>query len=108
VANSIVAQDTNIAVVVDEQEILVGIVTAFDIVKSIGLGKSWDQAVIKDVMNPIVISVCPQNTLSDLLSKLEENQISAMPVVEQGKVLGMVTPDLLAYRYLQRFLQAEE
>jgi len=39
---------------------------------------------------------------------LEQNQISAMPVVEDGKVLGMINSDLLAQRYLLQYLESRE
>jgi CBS domain-containing protein len=40
--------------------------------------------------------------------ELEQNRISAMPVVEEGRVLGMVSSDLLAQRYLPQLLRAQD
>jgi glutamate dehydrogenase (NAD(P)+) len=42
-----------------------------------------------------------------MVRKLEHYDISAMPVVEQGAVLGMVSADLLARRSLLRLLQSQ-
>jgi hypothetical protein len=42
-----------------------------------------------------------------VVTELEQNQFSAMPVVHDGKVLGMVSSDLLAQRYLLRLLRSQ-
>jgi glutamate dehydrogenase (NAD(P)+) len=42
-----------------------------------------------------------------MVRKLEHHDISAMTVVEQGAVLGMVSADLLARRSLLRLLQSQ-
>jgi glutamate dehydrogenase (NAD(P)+) len=42
-----------------------------------------------------------------MVRKLEYHDISAMPVVEHGAVLGMVSADLLARRSLLRLLQSQ-
>jgi predicted transcriptional regulator len=52
-----------------------------------------------------VISADPAASIMDIVTDLEQNQISAMPVVENGNVLGMVSSDLLAQRYLLRLLR---
>ena len=43
-----------------------------------------------------------------MVRKLEQNRISAMPVVVDGKVLGMVNSDLLTQRTLLQMLQSGE
>jgi CBS domain-containing protein len=55
-----------------------------------------------------VISASPASRILDILRELEQNRISAMPVVEAGRVLGMVTSDLLAQRYLTQVLRTQE
>jgi predicted transcriptional regulator len=42
-----------------------------------------------------------------MIRKLEHHEISAMPVVEKGSVLGMVSADLIARRSLIRLVQAQ-
>jgi glutamate dehydrogenase (NAD(P)+) len=105
-AARIVASGKNLAAVVDSERKLVGVVTAWDIAKAIAEG-SCEHLALEKVMTRKVISADPGDTLLTLLHKLEENQISAMPVVKDGRVLGLINSDLLAYRYLQRFLKAE-
>jgi predicted transcriptional regulator len=55
-----------------------------------------------------VISASPASRILDILRELEQSRISAMPVVEDGRVLGMVNSDLLAQRYLTQLLRTQE
>lgn len=51
---------------------------------------------IKDVMNKNVIICKPDDQLSHLANLFKENHISGMPVVDKGKVVGLVSEtDLL-------------
>lgn len=51
---------------------------------------------IKDVMNKDVITCKPDDPVSILAKLFKENHISGMPVVEKGKVVGIVSEtDLL-------------
>ena len=51
---------------------------------------------IKDVMNKSVITCAPEDSLGEVARLLRENNISGMPVVEEGKIVGMVSEgDLL-------------
>lgn len=51
---------------------------------------------IRDVMNRNVITCKPEDTLSQLAKLFGENHISGMPVVDKGKVVGVVSEtDLL-------------
>ena len=58
-------------------------------------------------MSRKVIAAAPDCSILDMVIELEQNQISAMPVVDDGKVLGMVNSDLLAQRYLLRLLRSQ-
>jgi len=58
-------------------------------------------------MKVAVISVDPTCSILNSVTDLEQNHISAMPVVEDGTVLGMVNSDLLAQRYLLRLLRSQ-
>lgn len=50
----------------------------------------------KDIMETSVITVGPETTIKELADILTENKFSGVPVVEDGKVIGIVTEgDLL-------------
>ena len=57
-------------------------------------------------MTKDVVIASPDFSIIDIVRELEQYQISAMPVVEQGKVLGMVNSDLIAQRYILEYLQS--
>ncbi|MCX9014080.1 MAG: CBS domain-containing protein [Candidatus Methanoperedens sp.] len=51
---------------------------------------------IKDVMNKSIITCAPGDSIGEAARLLRENHISGMPVVESGKIVGMVSEgDLL-------------
>ena len=51
---------------------------------------------IKDVMNKSVITCAPEDSLGEVARLLRENNISGMPVVDEDKIVGMVSEgDLL-------------
>ncbi len=51
---------------------------------------------VRDVMNKDVITCMPDDTLGDIANLFKEKHISGMPVVEDGKVVGVVSEtDLL-------------
>ncbi|MFX1572156.1 MAG: Glu/Leu/Phe/Val dehydrogenase dimerization domain-containing protein [Promethearchaeota archaeon] len=84
---------------------LVGVVTDWDITAAVA-SNSCDVHIEK-IMTQNVITAFPDFSLLDIVRELEQYQISAMPVVDQGKVLGMVNSDLLAQRYFLEYLQME-
>ena len=95
-----------ILAVVDAHQSLVGVVTEWDIVRATA-EKAPGSTLLESIMTRQVISANPGDTLLEVLRKLELNQISAMPVVEDGRVAGMVSSDLLARRSLVRMLQSQ-
>jgi glutamate dehydrogenase (NAD(P)+) len=85
---------------------LAGVVTEWDITRATAQGSTEGQQ-LEAIMTRQVVSATPQDTILDMVRKLEHHEISALPVVDQGKVLGMVSADLLARRSLLRLLQSE-
>lgn len=53
-----------------------------------------------------VIAAAPEDSIQDLIRKLEHHDIAAMPVVAQGAVFGMISADLLAWHALVCLLQS--
>ncbi|MFX1496498.1 MAG: CBS domain-containing protein [Promethearchaeota archaeon] len=82
---------------------LVGVVTDWDITKSTAEGVR--NISLEKIMTKDVISTSPEFTILDIIRELEQYQISAMPVVKDGEVLGKVSSDLIAQRYVLNFLQ---
>ena len=102
-AEKIVSSKNNMAAVVDETGNLVGVITAWDITRALAENPVCGDLQVAQVMTTPVHSVSPDHNIPRILKKLEENRISAVPVVEDGAVLGLVNSDILAYRFLQQY-----
>jgi glutamate dehydrogenase (NAD(P)+) len=85
---------------------LTGVVTRWDLTRAIAQGISDDQPLAR-IMTHEVITAAPDDSILELVRKLEYHDISAMPVVERGVVRGMISADLLARRSLLRLLQSQ-
>ncbi len=99
----LVGEGSSILAVVNPSGELAGVVTEWDITRATALGSPDDQP-LEQIMTRKVIAASPDETILDLIRKFEYHEISAMPVVDQGNVLGMVTADLLARRSLPKLL----
>lgn len=93
-----------ILAVVNESEELVGVLTSWDIAQAAAYG-SLENISLDKVMTSKVVYTKPNDLLLDIVRKLEHYEISAMPVVEDKKVLGMISTDLLSRRTLYQLLQ---
>ena len=85
---------------------LVGVVTDWDITKAMAEGNINDT--LDKIMTRDVITAHPNFTILDIVRELEQYKISAMPVVDEGIVLGKVNSDLIAQRYVLDLLQSRE
>ena len=105
-AAALVEAGRAILAVVTLQGALAGVVTRWDITRAIARSLS-DQEPLERIMTREVIVAAPGDSILEVVRKLEHHDISAMPVVEHGAVLGMVSADLLAQRSLLRLLQSQ-
>jgi len=97
----------NIISVVSKEGKLAGVVTSWDITRAVAKGVC-EELSLENIMTRNVVYASPDDSILDIVRELEQNQISAMPVVEGGKVLGMINSDLLAHRYLLQYLESRE
>jgi chloride channel protein, CIC family len=67
---------------------LVGIIAQSDIPQDSQQNTSM---LLKDIMTPHPISVCPETSLADVLYLLNRYQLSRLPVTEGCKLLGIIT-----------------
>jgi glutamate dehydrogenase (NAD(P)+) len=104
-AELIVKTQSNVTAVLTEDGKLAGVVTTWDITRAVADGACGQS--VEMIMTREVISATPGSSILDMVTELEQNQFSAMPIVEDGKVLGMVSSDLLAQRYLLRLLRSQ-
>jgi CBS domain-containing membrane protein len=87
--------------VLDEDGQLAGIVTQRDLfrgalTKALGYGERaqrqlMDTLVVKEVMTSEVITTTPDTLLADAAQVLVERKIGCLPVIEAGRLLGIIT-----------------
>lgn len=104
-AATLVAARSPILAVVALGGDLAGVVTEWDITRATAQG-SPDDLPVGLVMTRAVVAAHPDDSIIEVVRKLEHHEISAMPVVDGPAVLGMVSADLLARRSLLRLLQS--
>jgi len=75
----------------------VGIITADDIVYKIAAKNIKPSSVkIKDMMSAPLITITPDSTCADAAKKMRRNNIKRLPVVDKGKLIGIVSIDDIA------------
>lgn len=104
-ASELIRTGSSILAVVSSRGELEGVVTQWDISRATALGSPEDQP-LQTIMTREVFTAAPEDSILEVVRKLEYHEISAMPVVEGRKLLGMVSSDLLARRTLLRLLQS--
>lgn len=80
------------AVIVVEDQKLVGIFTERDVVvRVIAEGRDTETTRLAEVMTTLLHSVGPDNTFGYAMLLMQENGFRHVPVVEDGKVIGIVS-----------------
>jgi len=82
---------------------LAGVITDWDITRATADGLPASQA-LSTIMTRQVIAVSPQETILEIVRKLEYHEVSALPVVSDNAVVGLVSADLLARKSLYPLL----
>lgn len=80
------------AVLVLENERLVGIFTERDYARKLILqGRHSKDTRIGDLMTQNLLTISPSQTVDDVMAIMTENRFRHLPVVERGKLIGIVT-----------------
>ena len=98
----IISENSGIVAVLEEKK-LIGVVTDWDITKA--MAENACDVNLNEIMTKNVITAPPDYTILDLVRKLEQHRISAMPIVEDGKVMGKISSDLITQRYILQNLR---
>ena len=72
-------------------DLLIGILTERDIVRSLGSDFDAAAGLVKDWMTPDPTTLLPTSTATEALDLMLEAGFRHLPVVEGGRVLGMVS-----------------
>jgi len=82
------------AVAVQKDRRLVGIATDRDLtVRALGRGLDPSSTTISEVMTPSPLTLSPRDSVDDAIRLMKERNIRRIPLVEDGRIVGMVTLD---------------
>lgn len=75
-----------------EGEKIVGIITERDYTRNVILkGKTSPETPVRDIMTANVICVTPEQTILDCLEIMTEKRVRHLPVVDNDRLVGMVS-----------------
>ncbi len=79
------------SLLVVEKEKILGIVTSSDVLKAVASGKDPERTLIESSMSKNVKIIEPEKTIEEAVSIMVENKIKKLPVVDEGKIIGIIT-----------------
>ena len=88
-------QQTGSLLVVDGED-LVGIVTERDVLKAAANGLSMDETRISQIMTKDLVTVGPGTSLREAAKLMAERWIRHLPVLDEGKLVGILSQRDLA------------
>jgi CBS domain-containing protein len=83
----------------DDEGHLLGVISHRDLLRLLAqgiAGKKAETIVVKDIMTTDLLTVTPQTTTLEAIALMREHKIGCLPVLENGKLVGIVT----AYDFL--------
>ncbi|MEO8418478.1 MAG: CBS domain-containing protein [Methylophilaceae bacterium] len=88
----IMAENRIGALIVLEDEHLVGIFSERDYAREVALkGRTSRTTPVRDVMSTATITVSPDNMMDDCMNLISGKRVRHLPVVENGKVVGVLS-----------------
>jgi CBS domain-containing protein len=102
IIRDMVKRDISSVIIIDHKQQPVGILTERDIMKRVIADEmvDLDSTPIAKVMTPDPITLHPENTIYRALSVLAASKVKHLPLIEDGRIVGIVTMrQLLKLRY---------
>jgi CBS domain-containing protein len=84
-------QQTGSLLVIDEGGEPLGIITERDVLKAVATGLSVLSATVEEVMTKDLTTVAPGTSLREAAKLMADNWIRHLPVVDTGKVVGIIS-----------------
>ena len=80
-----------LAVIVDNKNNIQGVISDGDIKRIMQKNLKFNDLILKDIMTANPLMITPDCLAAEALNIMEENNIDALPVIGQRKILGIVT-----------------
>ena len=75
-----------------EKDKVVGLITDRDIIiRAVAEGLDCDNVKASEIMNTNIIKTTPDTEIDDALNVMKKNQIRRLPVIEDNKIIGMLS-----------------
>ena len=85
---------------------LVGLVSELDIIRALRAGKPLDTVTAAEIMTTEVITVNADATVEEIMEIMDTKCIVRVPVLEDGKLVGVVSrPDVLRAALEPKFMR---
>ncbi|MFC1793351.1 HPP family protein [Planctomycetota bacterium] len=88
--------------VVDDEDRIVGIVSEIDLVNLTFDGNARDTTV-EEVMVTDIVSFSPDTSLADLVQSFSKRHLRRVPIIDKGKVVGIVSRRDILREMLRRY-----
>jgi CBS domain-containing protein len=96
------------AMIVTSSEGLVGIVSERDVVRRLNeRGAGLLEQPVSDIMTTVVVTCSPGDSIDDLTALMTENRVRHVPVIDQGRLAGIVSIGDVVKRRMEE-LKAEQ
>src|SRR3989338_8853887 len=80
------------SLLIKQKDKLVGIITLEDVVRQVvAMGKDPSKVHVKDVMATKLITIEPEKDLYDVMVKMKNTDVRHIPVIDSGKLIGIIT-----------------
>jgi CBS domain-containing protein len=79
------------ALVMDAEERFLGIVTERDLLRAVAASRHPDQSRVDEWMTADAITITPETTRDEAAAIMQERGFRHLPVVDGGKVIGVVS-----------------
>ena len=77
--------------VVDDKGMVVGVVSEFDLLKAIRVGKALEQVKAEDIMSKNPICVSENTSVEEIIDLMMKHNIIRVPVVRNNNLVGVIS-----------------
>jgi CBS domain-containing protein len=95
-AEKMVAAKVGAVVVVEDMVRIIGIVTERDLLRAVASRARAAEARVRQWMTPNPVTIDPETTVEDAAKMMFENNFRHLPVVKDGRPLGIVSLRVLS------------